>query len=129
MQGAKIDGFEGVKLLEIKINRKLRQAGMSPIRLNEECADDLEMRRDDQYTLFKEIVKLQAPQLLQSASYKSQSAQAAYSSTMQSVLAMYRSSGASTQGGHNATASPQEPSLQRGGSQTPLQHAPASAAA
>jgi len=64
LQGAKIDGFEGVKMLEIKINRKLKQGGMSPIRLTEECAEDLEMRRDDQYTLFKEIVKLYTPQML-----------------------------------------------------------------
>ena len=61
MQGAKVDGFEGVKKIELKINRKLKARGMSPIRLQEECADDLETRRNDQYTLFTEIIKLRAP--------------------------------------------------------------------
>ena len=61
LQGAKVDGFEGVKKIELKINRKLKARGMSPIRLQEECADDLETRRNDQYTLFTEIIKLRAP--------------------------------------------------------------------
>ena len=56
-----MDGFEGVKKIELKINRKLKARGMSPIRLQEECADDLETRRNDQYTLFTEIIKLRAP--------------------------------------------------------------------
>ena len=61
LQGAKVDGFEGVKKIELKINRKLKAKGMSPIRLQEECPDDLETRRNDQYTLFTEIIKLRAP--------------------------------------------------------------------
>lgn len=43
---------------------------MSPIRLQEECADDLESRRDSQYKLFKEIVELCAPTIMESASFK-----------------------------------------------------------
>lgn len=31
--GAKVDGFEGAKKIELKINRKLKAKGMSPIRL------------------------------------------------------------------------------------------------
>ena len=33
LQGAKVDGFEGAKRIELKINRKLKAKGMSPIRL------------------------------------------------------------------------------------------------
>lgn len=64
LQGAKIDGFEGVKMLQLKINRKLKSKGQSPIRLQDECAEDLEIRKDDQYKLFTEIVKLYAPPIL-----------------------------------------------------------------
>ena len=56
---------------------------MSTIKLDEEYEDDLEKRRDDQYTLFKEIVKLYAPDVLNSASYKSIKSEAAYSVAMQ----------------------------------------------
>ncbi len=42
-----MDGFEGVKLLELKLNKKLKAKAMSPIRLQEECAEDIELRTDD----------------------------------------------------------------------------------
>ena len=80
-----MDGFEGVKKIELKINRKLKARGMSPIRLQEECADDLETRRNDQYTLFTEIIKLRAPQVIEGANFKSQQAHTAYSQNMQQV--------------------------------------------
>ena len=107
LQGAKIDGFEGIKMLELKINRKLKSKDMSPIRLADECAGDLEIRMDDQYTLFKEIIKLYAPPLLQSASYKATPAQAAYSQTMQQILASQRGSSPMIQ-------NDQQPSLTKG---------------
>ena len=47
LQGAKVDGFEGVKMLELKINRKFKAKGMPQINLKEECANDLETRRND----------------------------------------------------------------------------------
>jgi len=53
LRGAKIDGFEGPKMLELKINKKRRAQGEEPINLQRECAEDLEIRRDDQYELFK----------------------------------------------------------------------------
>ena len=86
LRGAKVDGFDGVKVMELKLNRKLKQRGMSPVRLQEECADDLEQRTHDQYKLFKEIVKLYAPPVIQAANYTSMPAQAAYSPVMQQFL-------------------------------------------
>ena len=74
LQGAKVDGFEGVKMLELKINRKFKAKGMSPIRLQEECSNDLETRRNDQYNLFKELVQLVAPNILEQPQFKSQKA-------------------------------------------------------
>ena len=82
MKGAKVDGFEGAKILELKINRKLKSKDMSPIRLQEECAEDLEIRRDDQYTLFTEIIKLLAPDIIDGASFKSCQSYSAYSQVM-----------------------------------------------
>lgn len=72
LQGAKVDGFEGVKWLELKLNRKLKARGESLINLKEECADDLKRRRNDQYTLFKEIIKLKAPHIIEGSNFMSQ---------------------------------------------------------
>ena len=47
LRGAKIDGFEGVKMLNLKINRKRKAKGDKPINLEEDCAEDLELRKDD----------------------------------------------------------------------------------
>ena len=85
LQGAKVDGFEGVKKVELKINRKLRAKGMSPIRLQKECAEDLETRKNDQYTLFTEIIKLRAPNIIDGANFKTQNAHTAFSQIMQQV--------------------------------------------
>ena len=38
--------------------------------LQEECAEDLFTRQNDQYSLFTEIVKIYAPPILQSTQYK-----------------------------------------------------------
>ena len=64
LQGAKIDGFEGVKMLQLKLNRKLKAKGESSVNLQEECASDLELRRDSQYTLFSEIINYYAPPVI-----------------------------------------------------------------
>lgn len=69
-------------MLELKLNRKLKAKGEGCIDLQEECAQDLDARRDSQFTLFTEIIKFYAPTVLQDPSYKSQSAQAAYSQAM-----------------------------------------------
>ena len=47
LRGAKIDGFEGPKMLELKINRKRLAKGEEKIDLQKECEEDLRIRRND----------------------------------------------------------------------------------
>ena len=47
LRGAKIDGFEGSKMLELKINRKRLAKGEEKIDLQKECEEDLRIRRND----------------------------------------------------------------------------------
>lgn len=54
LRAGRIPGFEGAKLLNIKLNKKLKAAGEQPIDLP---ADDLRQRQIDQYSLYKEICK------------------------------------------------------------------------
>ena len=49
-------GFEGVRLLNLKINRKRKEEGLPEIDLAVECAPDIADREDSQYQLFQEIV-------------------------------------------------------------------------
>jgi predicted NACHT family NTPase len=56
-QGAKVSGFEGVRLLNMKINRKRKDEGLAPIDVAVECKRDIADREDSQYMLFQEIVK------------------------------------------------------------------------
>ena len=56
-------------MLELKINRKRLAKGEEPINLQKECAEDLRIRRGDQYALFKEIIKIYAPSILASPAY------------------------------------------------------------
>ena len=42
---AKIDGFEGIKLIGIKLNQKRKQKGELPIDIEKECANDLVIRK------------------------------------------------------------------------------------
>ena len=71
LRGAKIDGFEGPKMLELKINRKRLAKGEEKIDLQKECEEDLRIRRKDQFTLFKEILKIYAPSILAQPAYQS----------------------------------------------------------
>lgn len=56
-RGAKVSGFEGVRLLNMKINKKRKEDGLPEIDLAVECRRDLEDREDSQYLLFQEIIK------------------------------------------------------------------------
>lgn len=55
--GAKVAGFEGVWLLNLKINTKRKEEGLPLIDLAVECAVDIEDREESQYLLFQEIVQ------------------------------------------------------------------------
>jgi len=57
LRAAHVEGFEGVRSLNLKLNKKRREEGLHEINLAEECAGDLELRKDDMYDLFLEMVK------------------------------------------------------------------------
>jgi len=58
LRAAQIEGFEGVRKLNLKINAKRKEKGLEPINLADECEEDLADRQDDQYELFIEMVRL-----------------------------------------------------------------------
>lgn len=51
-RGAKVSGFEGVRLLNMKINKKRKEEGLPAIDLAIECKRDIEDREESQYLLF-----------------------------------------------------------------------------
>jgi hypothetical protein len=57
LRAAHIEGFEGPRNLNIKINKKRKLEGEPPINLMEECKADLELRKEDQYHLFCDMIK------------------------------------------------------------------------
>ena len=58
LRAAHVEGFEGVRSLNLKLNRKRKEEGKGEINLAEECAGDLELRKDDMYDLFLEMVQI-----------------------------------------------------------------------
>ena len=57
LRAAKIPGFEGTKLLNLKMNKKLKAQGEEPVDLERDCPQDLVTRANDQYKLYLEICK------------------------------------------------------------------------
>jgi hypothetical protein len=57
LRAAKIPGFEGTKLLNLKMNKKLKAKGEEPVNLEKDCPQDLVTRANDQYKLYLEICK------------------------------------------------------------------------
>lgn len=66
MQGAQLEGYEGVKQLNLKFNKKRVKHGLQPIDLSEVCAEDLEKRKKDQEELFNYLIKVPIDETLQS---------------------------------------------------------------
>jgi len=58
LRAGKIPGFEGPKLLNLKLNKKLSLNGESPIDLQQECPEDLAQRQEDQFQLYLELHKI-----------------------------------------------------------------------
>lgn len=58
MRGAQVEGFEGVKKLNMKVNQKRQKHGLDPIDLEEVCSEDLQKRLADQEELFNYLVKM-----------------------------------------------------------------------
>jgi hypothetical protein len=46
-RGAKVAGFEGVRLLNLKINKKRKEEGLPEIDLAVECARDIDDRDEN----------------------------------------------------------------------------------
>ena len=47
LRAAKIPGFEGTKLLNLKMNKKLKAKGEEPVNLEKDCPQDLVTRAND----------------------------------------------------------------------------------
>jgi hypothetical protein len=47
LRAAKIPGFEGPKLLNLKLNKKLKAKGEDPVDLERDCPDYLGARQSD----------------------------------------------------------------------------------
>ncbi|CDW74260.1 UNKNOWN [Stylonychia lemnae] len=58
LRGAQIEGFEGPKKLNIKLNKKREEHGLPPIDLEQQSQEDLNLRLKDQEELFIQLLNL-----------------------------------------------------------------------
>jgi hypothetical protein len=49
LRAGRVPGFEGTKLLNLKLNKKLKAAGQDPCDLAVDCPEDLIARQQDQF--------------------------------------------------------------------------------
>eukprot|EP00347_Sterkiella_histriomuscorum_P000312 403376364 len=65
LRGAQIDGFEGPKKLNLKLNQKREEHGLDPIDIEEHCKDELLLRYQDQEELFNQLLNISLDESLQ----------------------------------------------------------------
>lgn len=58
LQGAQLEGFEGVKKLSLSLNKKRESLGLKPISIEEHYVEELELRKKDQEELFLLLLKM-----------------------------------------------------------------------